>query len=651
MRRRDVLVAGLAAVLASAVFAMPAFSVLDGWSLDTLFLLRFAAFGARHAAQSSPTVVVALDEETWRSDDFRELPEALWPPKIGTVLTQLIAGGAEVVGVDVIYTTAIVGVDPEAQRQYRIALAAAARAGKIVLSKVQNQVLPIAPSREQSIAVGNERNIRAVNLPGDPDDIIRRVPVSFVADNVGGGTRLDPSLAVELAARAAGAPLHLEEGRPLRLGDYFVPGSESDEMLLNFDAGNDIPTYSLVDLYRCALKGDDGYFRDHFAGKVVLIGVVRDVEDRKMTAKRFITMSGGEYFASTERCATTPRTDLVRADLRRAEIPGVYIHATAVNNLLRREVLHVVPAAWLWAPSLALALAAAAGAMLLGPIAAGLALVLAMAAWASAATAALQQGWSLPLFQPILAALLALILLTAYRFAIADRDKRFLRRSFALYLAPAIVDRMIAAERPPDLGGEQRNLTVFFSDIADFTTLSETLSPRELVALMNAYLSAMTDIVEAHGGFVDKYIGDAILAVFGAPHDDPEHAIHAVETALECVRRLAALNADGQSFLGRRLAMRIGINTGEALVGNIGSRRRFNYTVMGDAVNLASRLQDLNKRYGTTILVSETTAAAVGGARTFRRVDRVAVKGRHAEVEVFTPSDDAASAAIPQPVT
>jgi adenylate cyclase len=274
-----------------------------------------------------------------------------------------------------------------------------------------------------------------------------------------------------------------------------------------------------------------------------------------------------------------------------------------------------------------------------------------MAAWASAATAALQQGWSLPLFQPILAALLALILLTAYRFAIADRDKRFLRRSFALYLAPAIVDRMIAAERPPDLGGEQRNLTVFFSDIADFTTLSETLSPRELVALMNAYLSAMTDIVEAHGGFVDKYIGDAIVAVFGAPHDDPEHAIHAVETALECVRRLAALNADGQSFLGRRLAMRIGINTGEALVGNIGSRRRFNYTVMGDAVNLASRLQDLNKRYGTTILVSETTAAAVGGARTFRRVDRVVVKGRHAEVEVFTPADEAGSAAIPQPVT
>src|SRR6185437_6191908 len=206
------------------------------------------------------------------------------------------------------------------------------------------------------------------------------------------------------------------------------------------------------------------------------------------------------------------------------------------------------------------------------------------------------------------------------------RDKRFLRRSFSLYLAPAVVDRMIAAERLPDLGGEQRPLTIFFSDLADFTTLSENLSPGDLVRIMNAYLSAMTDIVEAHGGFVDKYIGDAIVAVFGAPHQDADHALHATLTAIECCRRLVALNDDGKSFLGRRLAMRIGLNTGEALVGNIGSRRRFNYTVMGDTVNLASRLQDLNKRYGTTILVSETTAEAVGERIAFEHLGEVQVK-------------------------
>src|SRR6185312_1694107 len=173
---------------------------------------------------------------------------------------------------------------------------------------------------------------------------------------------------------------------------------------------------------------------------------------------------------------------------------------------------------------------------------------------------------------------------------------------------------------------------------ADFTTLSETLQPSELVAIMNAYLSAMTDIVEAHGGFVDKYIGDAIVAVFGAPHHDPDHALHAAETAIACQARLAALNADGKSFHGRRLGMRIGLNTGPALVGNIGSPRRFNYTVMGDTVNLASRLQDLNKRYGTGILVSETTRAAVGDRLAFAFLDRVQVKGRSRAVDVHTPS-------------
>ena len=153
-----------------------------------------------------------------------------------------------------------------------------------------------------------------------------------------------------------------------------------------------------------------------------------------------------------------------------------------------------------------------------------------------------------------------------------------------------------------------RDVTVWFSDVAGFTGISEKLSPGELVALMNEYLTAMTDIVEAHGGFVDKYIGDAIVAVFGAPHDDPDHALSAVRAALACQAKLSELNRDAVAFKGHRLACRIGINTGAMLVGNIGSRRRFNYTVMGDAANLASRLEGVNKMYGTRILASAATA-------------------------------------------
>ena len=154
---------------------------------------------------------------------------------------------------------------------------------------------------------------------------------------------------------------------------------------------------------------------------------------------------------------------------------------------------------------------------------------------------------------------------------------------------------------------------------------------------MNEYLSAMTDIIEAHGGFVDKYIGDAIVAVFGAPLDDPDHAGNAVRAALQCAARLPELDRVQVAFAGRQVRQRIGLNTGEALVGNIGSHRRFNYTVMGDMVNLASRLESANRFYGTTIMASETTMAASGDAFVWREIDAIRVKGRAGAVTVFEP--------------
>jgi adenylate cyclase len=233
----------------------------------------------------------------------------------------------------------------------------------------------------------------------------------------------------------------------------------------------------------------------------------------------------------------------------------------------------------------------------------------------------------------------------AYRFVIADRDKRLLRQSFALYLAPSVIDQLVEAEKPPVLGGETRDVTVLFSDIEGFTSISESLSPSELVALMNEYLTAMTDIVEAHSGFVDKYIGDAIVAVFGAPLADPDHALNAVRVALASQARLAVLNREAAAFKGHHLASRIGINTGQTLVGNIGSRRRFNYTVMGDVVNLASRLEGVNKQYGTRILASAMTVERTGSAIVWREIDCVRVKGRDQAVAIFEPIGESATTA------
>ena len=191
---------------------------------------------------------------------------------------------------------------------------------------------------------------------------------------------------------------------------------------------------------------------------------------------------------------------------------------------------------------------------------------------------------------------------------------------------------MLSSNKPPVLGGEMRNVTVYFSDIADFSSIAEKIPPAELVAAMNEYLSAMTDVIEAQGGFVDKYIGDAIVAVFGAPLDDPEHAANAVHAALRCAARLP-LDRVNAAF-GRTVRQRIGLNSGEALIGNIGSRRRFNYTVMGDMVNLASRLEGTNKFYGTTVIASEATVELTGRAFVWRELDAIRVKGRSQPVRI-----------------
>jgi len=196
---------------------------------------------------------------------------------------------------------------------------------------------------------------------------------------------------------------------------------------------------------------------------------------------------------------------------------------------------------------------------------------------------------------------------------------------------------MVAGGKVPALGGETRELTIWFSDIADFTSLSEHMAPDRLVQFLNSYLSEMTDLLDRHGGFVDKYIGDAILAVFGAPIDDPDHALHAVEAALACRNRLDEMSREFAHMVGQPLSARIGVNTGQAVVGNIGSRRRFNYTVMGDAVNLASRLEGANKLYGTGILVSDTTVAGCTDRVKFREIDLVRVVGRETPVRIFEP--------------
>jgi class 3 adenylate cyclase len=218
-----------------------------------------------------------------------------------------------------------------------------------------------------------------------------------------------------------------------------------------------------------------------------------------------------------------------------------------------------------------------------------------------------------------------------------ELHNRFIQSLFGRYLSDEVVAGLLASPEGPKLGGEQRKVTLLMSDLRGFTPLTEGLGPERVLHLLNSYLATMADVILAHQGTIDEFVGDAILAIFGAPLARPDDARRAVACAVRMQAAIQELNRRNQEEGLPVLEMGIAIHTGEVIVGNIGSQQRLNYTVMGDAVNLAARLESANKLYGTSILVSEATMAACGPAVAFREIDHVRVIGRQAPVRIFEP--------------
>ncbi|MFH2011428.1 MAG: adenylate/guanylate cyclase domain-containing protein [Pseudomonadota bacterium] len=222
-------------------------------------------------------------------------------------------------------------------------------------------------------------------------------------------------------------------------------------------------------------------------------------------------------------------------------------------------------------------------------------------------------------------------------YTLEGRQKRYIKNAFKQYLSPAVIERLVKNPDKLALGGELREMSILFSDVQGFTSISESLSPTELTALLNDYLTAMTDIILAEGGTIDKYEGDAIIAFWNAPLDVPDHAKRAVRTALRCHRKLVELRPGFKTRIGRDIYARIGINTGQVVVGNMGSNQRFDYTFLGDAGNLASRLEGINKQFGTYIMISEYTLAQLENEFAVREISKVRVVGRNEPILVYEP--------------
>lgn len=238
---------------------------------------------------------------------------------------------------------------------------------------------------------------------------------------------------------------------------------------------------------------------------------------------------------------------------------------------------------------------------------------------------------------PEIAVIITVTLSLVVNFATEGVHKQFIKNAFQQYLNPAVIEQILQNPDKLKLGGVKRELSIFFSDVQGFTTISEALDPEALTALLNDYLSAMTDIIHEEGGTVDKYEGDAIIAFWNAPLDVPDHAYRAVKAALRCQTRLAELRPVYKQRTGKDLYMRVGLNTGFAVVGNMGSKDRFDYTMLGDSVNLAARLEGVNKEFGTYTMVSAETMKQAGDSFGFRELGRVAVVGKKEAVVIYEP--------------
>lgn len=249
-------------------------------------------------------------------------------------------------------------------------------------------------------------------------------------------------------------------------------------------------------------------------------------------------------------------------------------------------------------------------------------------------------GIILPVVPPLFALFCGFIASVLVSYLSEGRKRRYLKHAFKQYLSPAVIEELIANPDRLKLGGERRRISIYFSDVQGFTSISEKLQPEELTALLNDYLTAMTDIILESGGTIDKYEGDAVIAFWNAPTEQDDHAKRALEAAITCQVKLAEMRSDLEARAGRPFYMRIGLNTGNAVVGNMGSNSRFDYTMLGDSVNLAARLEGLNKQFGTYCMcteVSKNEAEACGTKLKFRELARAAVVGKKEAVTVFEP--------------
>ncbi len=622
---------------AAVVLAVQATGIMDGFRFKVLDLLFQQATPAR--PPHPDIVVVAVDQP---SLEFFQQQSITWPwPRqmYAPIVDYCKAAGARAVIFDVLFTEgSSYGADDD-----QLLAQSIREAGNVILPFFLSRnpkkdpvpgmaslagrclnvtgnsclpdpgyaslVCPLSPLAAAAQALGN------VESRPDSDGVYRRLPLIVPYQE-----KWWPQLGVAAYLSRLAAPCLTWRGASLHIGvaasadgtgGLPIPLLSDGLFLINFRGGpQPFRRYAAANVIQSFVQVQAGeppvYPLSDFAGKWVFVG---------FTAPGLYDLK------------PTPLSPI---------FPGVEIQATLLANLLDRDFLVPVAAAVLVSVTVGVSLAAAFTVFFSPRLPV---ILLALAVYGGLLTGSgvllFRHGFWLDLISPLLALVFSYTASAAYSYSTEGRQKREIRRVFSHYMSDLLIADILKNPDKLHLGGERRELTLFFSDLAGFTSISEKLSPEELVHLLNDYLSQMTDIILAHGGIIDKYEGDAIMAFWGAPVALPDHAARACLAALEQQRRLAELRGQWLARGLPEISARMGINTGEVIVGNMGSSTRFDFTVIGDAVNLASRLEGANKSYGTGILISETTAAQARGQVELRELDLIAVKGRAAPVRVY----------------
>jgi adenylate cyclase len=612
----------LGVIVSVVVTALSRVGLFAGW--ETRAVDAFLFF--RDRVPSPAIVLVTIDEDAFRELGGRQPLDRRYLADLGDFL---LRSGARVVGFDIQLAQPST---PDEDTTF-IAMTRRWEEGRLVFTSLAVPRKGEAPERYDSTQAFSP-DLSALpgfaNAPIGADGIVRRLaPVLPAAD---GGFL--PSFALTVLAGATGYPAE-------RLSSVLKAGADAAIAVPLADRAGQLKGTEPIALrtlaeaaWRIDFTGPPGTFPAFPSGALVQMARsgIRPEADNPFNGKIVLV---GATFAESRDFFQTPV----------GLMAGVEIQANIVHTLLARRAL--LP------PSFLLNLSVLTGACL----AAALLSLWLRPLWVALISVAMIAGFVLLSYEAYTSGgywldfVGPLVAMLAYLQSSTVLARRRLRSAFGQYVSPEVMDRVL--REGAALGGEVRAVSVLMSDLRGFTTLSEQIPPARITEIMNEYLTAMVDVIVAHHGMVSDFIGDGILAIFGAPLDDPEHAWHAVETTLGMQAALARLNERWRAAGQAPLAMGIAVNTGEVFAGNVGSPRKKKYTVMGDPVNTVSRMEGLNRELGTAILISGTTLAAVKGRVQVRERGEFKVKGKAQPVAIFEllgtagdPPDSRATAAV-----